>query len=114
MTRYAIPIFALILAASGLALEPGAGPRPPGGPPVYFGLLHTFEGQCSDGDGVADTPAEQSPSYGCPLERNTCSAPGRDSVRNFMNYSEDSCMNQFTSGQRDRMHDLVATFRGSL
>ncbi len=80
----------------------------------YLGLYHTFEGGCSDGDQVADTPAEQSPAYGCPLERDTCSAPGRDSVRNYMNYTDDSCMNQFTSGQAEQMRDTIAAFRQSL
>ena len=80
----------------------------------YLGLFHTFEGGCSDEDQVADTPAEQSPAYGCPLERDTCSAPGKDPVRNFMDYSDDSCMNHFTPGQGNRMQDVVATFRGSL
>lgn len=80
----------------------------------YLGLLHTFEGGCSDGDRVADTPAVQSPAFGCPLERDTCSSPGSDPVRNFMDYTDDSCMNHFTSGQGKRMRDLIATFRGSL
>lgn len=80
----------------------------------YLGLLHTFEGGCADGDLVTDTAAEQSPAFGCPLERDTCSAPGSDPVRNFMNYSDDSCMNRFTSGQADRMQDMVAAFRSSL
>ena len=80
----------------------------------YLGLYHTFQGSCSDGDLVADTPAEQGPAYGCPVPRDTCSAPGQDSVRNFMNYTDDSCMKQFTPGQGERMLDLVATFRPSL
>ncbi|MFQ5526767.1 MAG: zinc metalloprotease [Thermoanaerobaculia bacterium] len=80
----------------------------------YLGLLHTFEGGCADGDKVADTPAEQTPAYGCPHERDTCSAPGMDPVRNFMNYSDDSCMNKFTAGQGSRMQDMAAVFRRSL
>jgi len=31
-----------------------------------------------------------------------------------MDYSDDSCMNQFTDGQDSRMHDQVATFKPSL
>ncbi len=80
----------------------------------YLGLLHTFEGGCSGGDEVSDTPAEQVPAFGCPLPRDTCSAPGSDPVRNFMNYSDDSCMNTFTPGQAERMRDMVATFRPGL
>ncbi len=39
----------------------------------WLGLLHTFEGGCSArGDLVADTPAEQEPSFGCDTTRDTC------------------------------------------
>ena len=81
----------------------------------YLGLFHTFEGGCGrKGDRVSDTPAERRPADGCPLRRNSCPAPGRDPVRNFMDYSDDSCMEQFTGGQSRRMKDQVATFRPSL
>jgi hypothetical protein len=78
----------------------------------WLGLLHTFAGGCSvRGDLVADTPREARPSYTCPLRRNTCTAPGRDPVRNFMDYSYDRCMNQFTPGQVARMRQQWWSFR---
>jgi hypothetical protein len=78
----------------------------------WLGLLHTFAGGCSvRGDLVADTPREARPSYTCPIKRNTCSAPGRDPVRNFMDYSYDRCMNQFTPGQVSRMRQQWGSFR---
>jgi len=81
----------------------------------YLGLFHTFDGGCSRrGDRVADTPAERSPAFGCPKGRNTCPARGRDPIRNFMDYTDDACMNQFTDGQDSRMHDQVSTFRPTL
>jgi hypothetical protein len=81
----------------------------------WMGLYHTFQGGCSTtNDLVSDTPAERSPAYGCPRGRNSCSGilfPGRDSVDNFMNYSDDFCMSKFTSGQATRMDAAAALYR---
>ncbi len=77
----------------------------------WLGLLHTFQGSCSDGDKVGDTPAEASPAYGCPIGRDSCAGGGVDPIFNFMDYTDDSCMNSFTNGQRTRMAQQVAAFR---
>ena len=81
----------------------------------YLGLYHTFEGKCGKrGDRISDTPREQSPASGCPIDRDTCSQPGLDPVRNFMDYSDDDCVEEFTVEQALWMKDRVETFKPSL
>ena len=75
-------------------------------------LEHTFAHGCSAvNDGVADTPREALAQFDCPIEADTCSAPGLDPIHNFMDYTQDSCMNMFTQGQADRMSDAWLAFR---
>jgi hypothetical protein len=77
-----------------------------------FNLAHTFDGACNHwGDYVADTPPEGTPTFGCPEGKDTCSDAGLDPIHNYMDYSFDSCYNQFTQGQALRMQDAWLFYR---
>lgn len=82
----------------------------------YLGLAHTFDGACSPfNDGVADTPAERSADFFCTVGRNSCKdgngAVELDPINNFMDYSDDLCLFEFTIGQAERMNIQWALYR---
>jgi len=76
----------------------------------WLGLKHIWgDAQCGD-DLVEDTPTQSFFTQGCPSGfRSSCNngALG-DMYMNYMDYTDDACMNLFTAGQRARMRSLFA------
>ncbi|MFT3794983.1 zinc metalloprotease [Flavobacterium sp.] len=77
-----------------------------------FGLIHIWgdNGSCtvnatdSAKDFCPDTPAQAEEHYDCTSTYNTCpSAPGNDMTANYMDYTNDTCMNIFTLDQKARI-----------
>ena len=66
--------------------------------PASGGNVYTNEDFC------ADTPAANAANFGCPTGTNSCTAiAGNDMIQNYMDYTDDTCMNIFTQDQKDRM-----------
>lgn len=74
----------------------------------WLGLRHIWGDTFCGDDGVNDTPTQGNFTPGCPSGfRTTCNnAATGDMYMNFMDYTNDACMNLFTVGQKDRMRAL--------
>ncbi len=68
----------------------------------WLGLRHIWgDGPCGSDDFVSDTPDADGPNRGCPVGRVSCGVVNM--VQNYMDYTDDACMNIFTQGQKTRM-----------
>ncbi len=68
--------------------------------------------ECTGTDNVTDTPNQGEANYGCPtFPKTDCCTTTSPGVMymNFMDYTDDACMNLFTSGQKDRMRALFSS-----
>ncbi|MBJ01260.1 MAG: hypothetical protein CMK00_00155 [Planctomycetes bacterium] len=84
----------------------------------YMGLHHTFEGGCggggcySSGDLICDTNPHSSATWGCPSSQQSCGS--QVPIRNYMNYTDDNCMWEFTEEQARRMRCRIQWYRPNL
>ena len=72
----------------------------------FLGLRHIWgDGGCSVDDFCDDTPSSNSSNFGCP-DANSCGSD--DMVQNYMDLSDDLCMNLFTICQKSRMRVVLS------
>jgi hypothetical protein len=75
----------------------------------WMGLKHLWgDADCGD-DGVADTPKQSTFSSGCPsgIRLSPCgNSPNGDMYMNYMDFTNDACINLFTEGQKTRMRSI--------
>lgn len=87
----------------------------------WFNLEHVWGpwGSCGN-DQVSDTPIQEMENYSCPSFPSTsiCSGqsntPNGDMFMNYMDYTNDACMNLFTEGQKSRMIAAINQYRPNL
>jgi len=75
-------------------------------------------GNCGN-DNVSDTPTQEEENYSCPSfphNANSCNTSNSngDMFMNYMDYTNDACMNMFTSGQKTRMISAINQYRDNL
>ncbi len=77
----------------------------------WLGLRHIWgDGGCTVDDYCNDTPEAGAANYGCPVGTNSCTAApdaGVDMIQNYMDYTDDLCMNVFTNDQKQRMRAVL-------
>lgn len=69
--------------------------------PLYDPPTNTT-GSCVVDDFCADTPNARGANYGCGTPADNCGG-GVEQIQNYMDYSDDICMDTFTQDQKDRM-----------
>ncbi len=85
----------------------------------YLGLFHVFQGGCGSasspyttGDLIADTNAQSGQVFNCPTSSSSCGSS--NPIRNYMNYTQDTCMWEFSSEQANRMRCSLDAYRSGL
>lgn len=88
----------------------------------YLGLYHTFDNGCGNnaspynsGDLIADTVPETEAHYHCVASNTACAgATGPNPIHNYMEYTNDTCMWEFSPEQINRMRCSIVHYRAEL
>ncbi|WP_165864922.1 T9SS-dependent choice-of-anchor J family protein [Rufibacter latericius] len=80
----------------------------------WLNLFHIWgDEECGD-DQISDTPTQEAENTGCPVFPSASCNNTSDMFMNFMDYTNDACMNLFTTGQKDVMQKAISTYRPGL
>lgn len=80
----------------------------------WLNLWHTWgDNTCGD-DFVNDTPEQEEANYGCKIHPHPSCNNNGDMFMNFMDYTNDACMNSFTQGQKNRVWSAITNYRYEL
>ncbi len=80
----------------------------------YFNLFHIWGDNNCGNDWVNDTPTQEEANFGCISHPHISCNNNGDMFMNFMDYTDDDCMNSFTIGQRNRVWSSISTYRTGL
>lgn len=75
----------------------------------WLGLRHIWgdANNCGGDDYCADTPESSTANYSCPSNQTTCDGI-LDMVQNYMDYTDDNCMNILTEDQKTRIRTVLS------
>lgn len=76
----------------------------------FFGLRHIWgddSGSCGGTDYVDDTPNQAGSTNSCPTHPVKDNCVDQKMFQNFLDYTDDECMNLFTAGQIERMDFVI-------
>lgn len=74
----------------------------------FLGLIHIWGDDTCGTDYCADTPTAHEENYNCPTTNPSCDNPSiYEMVRNYMDYTDDACMNIFTINQKERLNAVM-------
>ncbi len=77
----------------------------------WMGISHIWGDNSCGSDGIDDTPRQSNYNSNCPSfpKLSSCSPNANgDMFMNFMDYTNDACMNMFTNGQKQRMRNVFS------
>jgi Pregnancy-associated plasma protein-A/Secretion system C-terminal sorting domain len=81
----------------------------------FLGLRHIWSNNgCTGDDGISDTPIQNTSNSGCKIHPSPSCGNDGDMFMNYMDYSDDACLNAFTYEQSLYMRSILQGIRFSL